>query len=344
MNADYSDQEVSRSGHAKKEGFNKCTLAAVIVSTLMTACATSRIPPEGSADVREKLTALQSDPQLSSRAAVAIKEAEVAVIQAEQPQKSVVVGEHLVYLADHKVDIASARAQTLLLEDQRKSLSEQREQARLDARTREVVSARQDAASARTDADQSRMDADTARMGATDARVAAETARLDAEQARLDTDLAQRDAETARQGRDAADAQGLELQGQIDALNAKATERGLVVTLGDLLFATSKSELKTSASGHLDKLAAFLNKYGDRRVVIEGHTDSVGSESSNLFLSQRRAETVRNHLLAKGIAKERIETSGKGELLPLTENDTPSGRQQNRRVEVIISHEPISKL
>lgn len=302
--------------------------AAVIVSTLLTGCASSRIPPEGSAEVRSKLTNLQSDPQLASRAPVAIQDAEVAVVMAEKPQRHVPTGAHLVYLADHKVDIATARAQTLLLEDQRKTLSEQREQARLDARTREADSARRDATFARNDA--------------ADARTDAAYARTDADTARMDADLAQLESDKAKQEMMAANAQSTELQSQIDELNAKATERGLVVTLGDLLFATGKSELKTNASGHLDKLAAFLNKYEDRSVVIEGHTDSVGSEASNLSLSQRRAEAVKSHLLNRGVAAARIETAGKGEATPLTENETTSGRQQNRRVEVIITNEPVA--
>lgn len=265
----------------------KSIMAAAIVATLLTACATAPTPPAGSAEVRSKLSQLQSDAQLATRAPVAIKEAEQAVIAAEQPQEDLSVGQHLVYLADRKVDIAAARAESRLLEDQRKSLSEAREGARLDSRTRE-----------------------------------ADSARMDADRARLDTQ--------------AAYAQSEELQRQIDELNAKATERGLVVTLGDLLFSTGKSELKSSASIHLSKLAGFLNKYPDRNVVIEGHTDSVGSDSSNFSLSQQRAESVKGYLLGQGISSARIETSGKGEDIPVASNDSASGRQQNRRVEVII--------
>ena len=288
---------------------HKHTLAAVaIAATLLTACASAPMPPQGSAEARDKLTQLQSDPLLATRAPVELKEAEQAVVAAEQTQKNAAVGAHLVYLADQKIDIAAARAQTLLLEDQRKMLSEQREKARLDARTSEADSARLDAKKARSEADAALMIADSAL--------------IEADQARLATQEAQ--------------AQSGELQRQIDDLNAKATERGLVVTLGDLTFGTGKSEIKSSASGHLNKLAVFLNQYPDRNVVIEGHTDNVGSDSSNLQLSQKRADAVKNYLLGQNIAPERLESSGKGEAIPIADNDTDAGRQQNRRVEVII--------
>ncbi|MFU8822592.1 MAG: OmpA family protein, partial [Gammaproteobacteria bacterium] len=89
---------------------------------------------------------------------------------------------------------------------------------------------------------------------------------------------------------------------------------------------------------NLDKLAAFLGEYPDRTVLIEGHTDSVGSEESNQFLSQRRAESVRSYLVNRGVQAHRITTAGLGEGSPVASNDTATGRQQNRRVEVIISN------
>jgi outer membrane protein OmpA-like peptidoglycan-associated protein len=121
-------------------------------------------------------------------------------------------------------------------------------------------------------------------------------------------------------------------------LNARETERGLVVTLGDVLFETARADLKGGAAGNLGKLAAFLVKYPDRNVVIEGHTDNVGGEDYNLGLSQRRAESVRSFLVTHGVSANRISASGKGEGSPVSDNDTATGRQQNRRVEVIIAN------
>jgi outer membrane protein OmpA-like peptidoglycan-associated protein len=264
-------------------------VAAAVASVLLAACSTAPTRPEGAEEARSKLMQLQSDPQLATRAPVAINEAELAVRAAEQPQQDKELGEHLVFIADRKVETAAALAQSRFLVDQREMLSEQRESARLDSRTREVDRARSDAASARMNAAAAQQQADV-------------------------------------------------LQRQIAELNAKATDRGLVVTLGDLLFDTGKSELKGGAARNLSKLAVFLNENKDRNVMIEGHTDNVGTDGFNIGLSQRRADSVKAYLVGEGIAPSRIVTSGKGEASPVAGNDTASGRQQNRRVEVIIAN------
>src|SRR3990167_7196878 len=133
-----------------------------------------------------------------------------------------------------------------------------------------------------------------------------------------------------------AQQQNARLQQQLDEMNAKQTERGLVMTLGDLLFATGRSELRAGTVNNLDKLALFLKQHQDRDVLIEGHTDNVGSEEANLSLSQRRADSVMNFLRQQGVASIRLGSSGKGESTPVASNDSASGRQMNRRVEVII--------
>jgi len=161
------------------------------------------------------------------------------------------------------------------------------------------------------------------------------------EKARLDSrtqeaDAARADAEQARR-------QAEELQRQLADLNAKTTERGLVVTLGDVLFETGKSDLKENAIVNVSKLSAFLTQYPDRTVAIEGHTDSVGSEDYNLGLSQRRANAVQQFLVSQGIAPNRLTAIGKGENFPVASNETSSGRQMNRRVEVIISNTTTAK-
>ncbi|HEX6259991.1 MAG TPA: OmpA family protein [Woeseiaceae bacterium] len=276
------------------------TAAAFVV---LAACATPLTAPEGAETARNKLTQLQSDPQLASRAQIEIKDAESAVTAAEVPREDAERARHLVLLADHKVDIARARAQSRLYEDERQALSEQSERARLEARTREADRARIEAVSARADAVAARGEADAERENALAAR--------------LESD---------------------DLQRQIEELSARETDRGLVVTLGDLLFETGKSELKGGAAGNLNKLAIFLSEYPDRSVLIEGHTDDVGSDESNFNLSQRRANSVQSYLVGQGIAAARLSTSGLGEGAPVAGNDTTTGRQQNRRVEVIISN------
>lgn len=165
-------------------------------------------------------------------------------------------------------------------------------------------------------------------------------ARLDART--READLARGQLESARNDAKLAREQAEEMARQLADLNAKTTDRGLVITLGDLLFDTGKATLKGGATAHLGKLSAFLNKYQDRSVVIEGHTDSVGSEDYNYGLSQRRADAVKSYLVNQGVSAARLVTEGKGETSPVASNDSATGRQQNRRVEVIISNPPAS--
>jgi outer membrane protein OmpA-like peptidoglycan-associated protein len=134
------------------------------------------------------------------------------------------------------------------------------------------------------------------------------------------------------------------LQRQIDELQARPTDRGLVVTLGDVLFTSGQADLKAGAAGNLDKLITFLNEYPNRTVMIEGYTDSVGSEDYNQRLSQRRADSVKTYLVAQGIRSIRLAASGKGEDAPVAGNESADGRQQNRRVEVIINNPPAAAL
>jgi outer membrane protein OmpA-like peptidoglycan-associated protein len=273
-------------------------IATAVAAALLAACASAPMKPAGSAQVRSKLTTLQSDPNLATLAPVAIKEADLAVRLAEVPQPDLALAAHQVYIADRKVDIARAQAETRFAEDQRPTLSQQRETARLDARTREADAAKNQVATARNEAN------------------AAQSA----------ASMSQQEA--------------LELRQQIEELQAKQTERGLVLTLGDVLFMSGRADLKSGATGNLDKLIAFLNEYPSRTVMIEGYTDSVGGEDYNQGLSQRRADSVKSYLMTQGVGAVRLTSLGKGESDPVAGNDSADGRQLNRRVEVIISNPP----
>jgi outer membrane protein OmpA-like peptidoglycan-associated protein len=154
----------------------------------------------------------------------------------------------------------------------------------------------------------------------------------------------EREVDSARMDADAARTQTAALQAEIDAMNARSTDRGLVLTLGDVLFETAKADLKAGSVADLDQLATFLSKYPDRSVVIEGHTDSVGGEDYNLGLSQRRAESVRAYLMRHGVDPSRVTTQGMGESAPVASNESAGGRQQNRRVEIIVSNPPATSM
>ena len=148
---------------------------------------------------------------------------------------------------------------------------------------------------------------------------------------------AQQDASASQRQLARSDARVADLQTQLNALNAKKTERGMVVTIGDVLFDTGRAELKAGSGRDMAKLAEFFKTYPQRGALVEGFTDSVGGEAANQDLSNRRADAVRSALVGMGVARERINVRGYGEDFPVAGNDNASGRQMNRRVEVVLS-------
>ena len=127
------------------------------------------------------------------------------------------------------------------------------------------------------------------------------------------------------------------MRAELETLQAKQTDRGMVLTLGDVLFATGQANLQPGAMRVVDQLGTFMGKYPDARITVEGHTDSMGSDSYNLDLSQRRADAVRAAVTSRGVDGTRIIARGLGESLPVASNDHAAGRQQNRRVEIIFA-------
>ena len=296
-------------------------IAAAVAAVLLTACASAPVEPDGAALLRSRLTALQSDPQLGNRAPLAMEQANAAVTAAEKPEPDKVVSDHRLFMADRKISIARAEAESNLAVDQRKGLAEQREAMRLQARTQEA-----DAANRR---------ANTAQANAADQQQIADAANSRAAVAQANASEQESQAAAAR-------AAAEDLQKQIDGLQARVTDRGLVLTLGDVLFASGEANLNSGGDGHLGRLAAFLNKYTDRTVLIVGYTDSVGGEDYNLGLSQRRADAVKFYLVHQGIDSSRLSSSGMGKSSPVADNSSATGRQQNRRVEVTIENSRVS--
>jgi outer membrane protein OmpA-like peptidoglycan-associated protein len=181
---------------------------------------------------------------------------------------------------------------------------------------------------------------------ADDARVAAGQAERDSivlaartnqvDSANRAKDAANRAADDAKISRDQATENAARLQAEVDALKAKPTDRGLVLTLGDVLFETGSATLSAGAGRNLDRLVQFLTDHPERLVQIDGFTDSVGTDSFNQDLSQHRADAVRYQLVSRGISSTRIATQGYGKAYPVASNSESSGRQLNRRVEVVI--------
>jgi outer membrane protein OmpA-like peptidoglycan-associated protein len=155
----------------------------------------------------------------------------------------------------------------------------------------------------------------------------------DARRKALELQMRSSEAEAARR-----EAEDLRRQMQeMREMQAEQTDRGMVLTLGDVLFDLNRAELKPSGEDTVQRLAQFLTEYENRRVRVEGYTDSTGEASYNQGLSERRAGAVGNALMNMGISRDRVVTEGLGEEYPVASNDTNAGRQQNRRVEIVIS-------
>ncbi len=165
----------------------------------------------------------------------------------------------------------------------------------------------------------------------------AERAEMLAEQRAAEAERSARDAELARAVADAALDEASRLASELEDLEAQQTERGLVLTLGSVLFETDRAELADGAMATMDRLAEFLNENPDHRLLIEGHTDSRGAEEYNRTLSAERAMAVVNALSERGISRDRLRSAGLGEAYPVASNETSAGRQQNRRVEIVVS-------
>ncbi len=214
----------------------------------------------------------------------------------------------------------------------RKDASAEAERAAIAKR--QADEARQQAEMAKRQADQAKQQMDQAKQQADQARQQMDQAKQQAEQARL---AAQAEAEKAAKAKAEAD----QLMKEVADLKAQQTERGIVLTIGDVLFATGKANLSEKANVSVGKLAAFLSKYPNRNVLIEGHTDSVGSDEYNMVLSGKRADSVKYELVKDGVDAGRITTVGYGEKFPMASNDTSQGKSQNRRVEVVILNEGV---
>lgn len=223
-------------------------------------------------------------------------------------------------------DIEAARnslQQADMALQQRKSPEEVNHLAYLALRHAQAGQARVEAARARQEVAQAEQDRN---------RIVLQTRERETQQARSE-------AETAKGAAQSAQSQLANARQELQDLQAKQTDRGMIVTLSDVLFDSGRATLKPGADRALDRLAQFLKGNPRTRVIVEGHTDSVGSEAYNEELSQRRAQAVTEALSARGVPADQYQARGLGKEYPVASNETPAGRQQNRRVEIVFSDE-----
>jgi OmpA-OmpF porin, OOP family len=167
----------------------------------------------------------------------------------------------------------------------------------------------------------------------------AEVRAREADQAKRVAEQREIQAQIASEQEQEALARTKQLEQQLADLKARQTDRGLELTLSDVLFEFDKANLTPGALLSLAPLVTFLRENPDRTISIEGHTDSLGSDAYNQQLSQHRADAVRDFLVQSGISADRITARGMGKSYPVASNATEAGRQQNRRVEMVISNQ-----
>src|SRR6476659_3321417 len=319
---------------------------ALVAVGVLAGCGT---PParDSLVQARADYSRAQANPQVTSLAPAELKQASDALDRANGASSKGEKGElvdHLAYVAKQQVAVAEEAARQKAAELAIANATAERDRIRLEARTREAELAQRTAESSRRQSEESRRSAEASQRSAEAALREAEASQRSAEaaqrqaaaerQAALD---AQKNAEAARQQAQEAESRARQLEAQLKDLEAKKTDRGMVVTLGDVLFDTNQAQLKPGGLRNVQKLADFCKQYPQRKVMIEGFTDSTGSKGRNQELSEKRADSVRTALLGMGIGAERMTVRGYGDSYPVAGNDTASGRQLNRRVEVIVS-------
>ncbi len=291
-----------------------CSFALVVLtSVLLASCG----PPIKNLDLEKaqaSFAAAKMDPVVVKNAPLGLQTAETSLQEAESLWKADAKPaevSHQAYLSQQHTAIAKEIANQKVAEESVEAASSARARVLLEARTYEAEEATKSAVVAR--------------------RKAQEQSTLLA----VKTAEEQQSAEAAS----AAKARAKQLEAEVAELQAIKSERGLVITLGDVLFDTGQAELKGSAMVTISKVANFMRTYPTRTLLVEGFTDSRGSEAYNLDLSEQRSNAVRSALIASGVEVARMAVRGYGESYPVASNETAVGRQLNRRVEVIISDE-----
>lgn len=290
------------------------SLTGIALAAALVLGACSSLPADNAAlmNARAAFDAAQNNAQTRQMAVAELSTAGTALNRANEAFKrgdSLAEVNHLAYLASQQVAVAQQTARQKTADAQVLSAEAERDRTRLAARTSEAEAAQRLAQRAQQEAQAAQRSAATSQMNAQSAQMQTADAQARAQQ----------------------------LEEQLRAMNAKKTERGMVVTIGDVLFDTGRAELKAGSGRDMGKLAEFFKSNPQRTALVEGFTDSVGSDAANQELSNRRAAAVQAALVDLGIERQRINARGYGKAFPVAGNDNASGRQMNRRVEIVLS-------
>lgn len=281
---------------------------------LLAACSTTPTTTAQLDQARADFVVASNNPQVTSYAPLEFKQASDALNAANvaaAKKESLEDIDRLAYIAKQKIATAQEIARAKAAEANIADASRQRTEISLEARTAE---------------------ADRAKRQAAEAQAAAALAQQQAA-------MAQQQAAMAQDQTRAMAERAAKLEALLVDMNAKQTERGMVITIGDVLFATNEANLTPNGMSTLRKLADVMAQNPERTVLVEGFTDSTGSSSYNQDLSQRRANSVASALSSMGVGRDRIAMKAYGEAFPVAGNDTAANRQMNRRVEIVLSNE-----
>lgn len=322
------------------------TITVRLAAILLAATASLAFAAKSDLDyerLRATLAELSADPVLGPLAPAERALAEQAVQALAERGVRGKEHAHLVYLAERRVDIAYATAQAIDQERRLDKLDRDHDRILLAASRRDAEQARLEAEKQRIqslaqaeEADRLRAEADAARAQGEQNAQDADLARRQAEQTKRLADAQARESELARKEAQLAEAAATDLRARLQTLHATRGAHGLQMTLDDIAFAPGRSALRPEARVNLGKVVAFVNQDRRKLIRIEGHTDSRGNTNANQQLSQRRAEAVRDALIAAGVDGTRITAVGRGEAEPVAANDSEEGRAKNRRVDVIL--------
>ncbi|MEP6484130.1 MAG: OmpA family protein [Rudaea sp.] len=286
--------------------------------------------------LRSSLNALSADPALGNLAPAERALAEQAVQALNDSSGGKAEHAQRLYVAERRVDIAYAAAQAVEAEQRLAKLDRDHDRMLLEASRRKAETARMEVEKQRIQSMLQAEESERLRAEGEQNAQAAELARAQAAQTQRLADAQAKEAELARKEAQLAELAAADLRGRLQNMRATRGEQGMQMTLDDIAFAPGRSALRPEAKASLGKLVAFVNRDPSKPIRIEGHTDSRGNANANQILSQRRADSVRDALVAAGVAANRMTSVGLGEDHPVSDNETEEGRAKNRRVDVIV--------